>query len=793
MSLSTQRLTVCGTCCQYALDSLADVKNAAEVVKTLERFAANTKGFYPVSPDFIPLDQQEILHAGITTFTDPDPLPKRLQPRIYEAFSFTAWVRAEPNAPKWILRKMQTGLIESAPTDVCWGWQAGKNCFVFGQHDANMGSYDSGKRPEPVKKCASQSQPGQLNLEAIVVNGTNISFVRNGVFISESSLGRRVTDCHGHIEIGDAALVMGNLNYYPYALTVHEVAEIYQDGAPLSEVVTGGSVVREGDRMDKLELQLTETRDELAHAQRLVKKEVLDLQSASALFTKESMVSLEKVITLEKKNTLLLSGAKLNVSAPTALFSGKQTTQVCVSGKDCTLNVSNSIKSMHIILPTATCGHKEAVAVQLAYLGGAKRLLPNMTNLGIVPTTAVPASYRICGSLTHATTLVEHKHLLGTLIIRARDWAYLLKDTRKFTQTTGAFNVPDPFQHDLPNMSISAWVRQTPENIGFYFGKQYQANERTEPIGCWSVRYNGLLKSLRAEGTAGNSWCKTGKCANCKPKVSVPLDSNAWRHIVVTWSGLRSIHDGPNNDPVTVQMFVDGQPQCTVVITHEPDKPKQCLSNSFIGVGTHYKWNQLMAFSGEMRAIRMYNRVISLSEVTEMSTCKDPDVLDDMEWSDPVGHSCQWYDEFHRNYGYSACDAATKVKCPIACKMVSLCPALDADFQIFDRQQKIAPPTLCLEKGYTFAGGTCDGKSAAASGPASGRRVLHTTDNVWSNASGSQRRRLGHIPTPSCKTHAEFTDRTCAFDSSITAQLNRRKWVDFTMYFWTKGNVSMYF
>lgn len=74
--------------------------------------------------------------------------------------------------------------------------------------------------------------------------------------------------------------------YYPTALEPHELEEIYQDGAPLSEVVSGGSIVKTADRLDRLELEVLDARASLSRQQAGVQQEVLDLQSASALTMK---------------------------------------------------------------------------------------------------------------------------------------------------------------------------------------------------------------------------------------------------------------------------------------------------------------------------------------------------------------------------------------------------------------------------------------------------------------------------------------------------------------------------
>eukprot|EP01050_Picozoa_sp_SAG11_P004028 SAG11_NODE_246_length_11683_cov_15.540142_4_plen_201_part_00 len=193
--------------------------NAADVNDALQRYAKTQATIYPTSPNFIELDKQSTLQNDIDLFLMPRAVPRSLHPRIYESFSFTAWVEGPPNTPLWIVRKTQHGVIESESSDVCWGWRF-PGCFSFGQHDAALGNFAEG-RPPAETVCTDSPQTPGMNLESLVISGNNATYYRNGEMLSTTLLSRKVTDCDGNIEIGDKDLRLGK-----GAFTVRRVAQL---------------------------------------------------------------------------------------------------------------------------------------------------------------------------------------------------------------------------------------------------------------------------------------------------------------------------------------------------------------------------------------------------------------------------------------------------------------------------------------------------------------------------------------------------------------------------------------
>ena len=93
----------------------------------------------------------------------------------------------------------------------------------------------------------------------------------------------------------------------------------------------------------------------------------------------------------------------------------------------------------------------------------------------------------------------------------------------------GSFSVPDPFgDADTPDFTVSGWMRQLPENIGFMIGKQYQSTESEDPTACWSFRSHSITDDLRVEGTTDSGTCPEDTCARCYQTTGVVVDNEVW-------------------------------------------------------------------------------------------------------------------------------------------------------------------------------------------------------------------------------------------------------------------------
>ncbi len=76
----------------------------------------------------------------------------------------------------------------------------------------------------------------------IVVTQTNVTFYRNLEVLEVVKITRPITDCFNSLEgmfVGDTGLKIGQLRFYPKALSITSIEEIYLQGGTLDDVSTG--------------------------------------------------------------------------------------------------------------------------------------------------------------------------------------------------------------------------------------------------------------------------------------------------------------------------------------------------------------------------------------------------------------------------------------------------------------------------------------------------------------------------------------------------------------------------
>lgn len=87
-----------------------------------------------------------------------------------------------------------------------------------------------------------ETQPEEYALLALLVNTTHVSFYKNLDYLGSVSMPRPLTDCFNNFEgilLGGPGIEMGQLRFYPRALTKSDIEEIYQFGSRLSDMSTG--------------------------------------------------------------------------------------------------------------------------------------------------------------------------------------------------------------------------------------------------------------------------------------------------------------------------------------------------------------------------------------------------------------------------------------------------------------------------------------------------------------------------------------------------------------------------
>jgi hypothetical protein len=176
-------------------------------------------------------------------------------------FSFSAWVRSTPQFVRGFI--VQKRLVSAGDGEdlSCWGWRLDKTsgpALSFGVHDmfpttADL-SEDSSREldvglsePEGSERRAGDRAafpPNEFHLLTIIVNATHVSFHRDNTHLGTSAMPRPLTDCFNNFEgllLGSAGLTLGQVRFYPFALTPAGIEEILVFGSSLEEISSGSS------------------------------------------------------------------------------------------------------------------------------------------------------------------------------------------------------------------------------------------------------------------------------------------------------------------------------------------------------------------------------------------------------------------------------------------------------------------------------------------------------------------------------------------------------------------------
>jgi len=237
----------------FGFDDLKGMTDRSEFVNTqMGAIAATAKDFFILSGSqyFVPESGSVELLLDMETFSGPK-LLGGLQLQIQlEEFSFTGVVKLSPQFVRgYILRKRIIPAGTGSELS-CWGW------YLHGQKgpELHYGGHDFYATPSNSAADASSKQEfvsltnktaftaNEYRLLTIVVTGTNVTFYSNLDVLGSSKMPRPVTDCFNNLEgmlVGDTGMTIGQLSFYPKALTPTIIEEIYIGGGTLDDLSTG--------------------------------------------------------------------------------------------------------------------------------------------------------------------------------------------------------------------------------------------------------------------------------------------------------------------------------------------------------------------------------------------------------------------------------------------------------------------------------------------------------------------------------------------------------------------------
>ena len=209
------------------------------------QISRRTEQFQPASASYFvePADQK--LLFGITPVLGAPHLilkepSLRVAPVDRPAFSFSLWLDAGGVNGNILWKPVSPLGLERAP---CWGFSVSDTGrrLSFGAHDHGMASATVSHVEVDVPGAFARSG---LHLENYVVSGTLLVVYQDGVERGRATLPRPVTDCDGNtVELGDLGLRIGEVAFFPKAISQFEVKEIFELGMPSYAIALGKSAV----------------------------------------------------------------------------------------------------------------------------------------------------------------------------------------------------------------------------------------------------------------------------------------------------------------------------------------------------------------------------------------------------------------------------------------------------------------------------------------------------------------------------------------------------------------------
>lgn len=752
-------------------DYEGELRSTEDVREFMEGFAETAASFYPVNFRYVPDPELMRITQGIKQYQAGRTLPAELRPRLRTSFTLVSWVASDVET--WIVRTEPRGVIVNSGLQSCWAWRY-PGQFVYGFHDIAIDMPSRTSR-EPLSIVARTRVAPEVSRkiaqEAVVINLTHATFYRDAIELDAVPLPRPVTDCmSASLIVGDATGVqIGQLTYYPRALSAVELFEVRFDGMPLLDLVSGGTATADEATSDA---DFTTERVAMEHAQaqqdRVVEAEVAATRSTRTTLAVRTEVRLNRAVEVSVTNNGSAASA-VHVAATSADY-------VCYADEPCEPSFappawgnSSSFRYMRLVEGLSCTAEAPTAAILGCDTCGVAQT-SNATAVSYSLCTPrrgfEPALYTACA----ASTCDGSWQALGAVGLEYRDRAYVIDTTGEtYAGVEGqAYNVDDP----KPTSNSSAWsvsfnFRLMADRIQLPIFKTRRAYAPSEIVPeaeiCWGVFVDGLFNRISVlpyasyESLMNPRTAETPASGHVLSCDAADLDVNEYKHVAF-------VADGS-----TLALYLEGKLLC-----RQTDLPPitDCAGGTVRVGGTRGPLESLWMV-GSIYGAQKFSRALSAAEVLEDSICKDVPVTDSITYSDVVGNRCEWYARFRSKRGESLCDAETRAACPIACGVTRSCPKRFFLDRLFKRTELLSPPAIC----NTY------------SGEADLYEQLALYANLTASARSSSGRRLGHLPQVTTMNVLDhMTTGACSNDEP---PLDNYDVSDFSIVLWTRGKNHM--
>jgi hypothetical protein len=214
----------------------------------LPGLSASSKTYFALSSQYFDAKNSgEVqLNGDVKAYTSPEVLSGFDLTIQAPAISFTAWIKTSQQfIGGYLIRKRPVASGNSSLLS-CWGWYLDAKSgpqLHFGAHDffADPNSHTS-KQAITKLSTGVNFQADRYSLLTIVVNDSHAIFFENIKILEVVDMPRPITDCFNYEEgvlVGDAGMEMGQLRFYPRALSIANIEEICRYGTILADISKG--------------------------------------------------------------------------------------------------------------------------------------------------------------------------------------------------------------------------------------------------------------------------------------------------------------------------------------------------------------------------------------------------------------------------------------------------------------------------------------------------------------------------------------------------------------------------
>jgi hypothetical protein len=234
----------------FALEDVIEIKNRPEFVEALLQISQKSKNYFILSSKYFNTEEAGFVQllGPLQSFSSPKLLGGIDLSINTPQISFTAWVQTEPLFVKgYIMRKRLLPAGYGSELS-CWGWHLDRYKgpqFHYGVHDVfptDTSNTAKARQVEVKLDNAPEFEPSAYTLLTVILSQTSVTFWNNLENLGSVNIRRPVTDCFNNNEgvlLGASGLTVGQLRFYPKALSSSDIEEIYTYGSRLSDMASG--------------------------------------------------------------------------------------------------------------------------------------------------------------------------------------------------------------------------------------------------------------------------------------------------------------------------------------------------------------------------------------------------------------------------------------------------------------------------------------------------------------------------------------------------------------------------